>query len=166
MKDQEWTYEKPSTWGDGLWMTEPDKVQWTDQTSGLPCLAKRDMLMGYWCGYVGVDESHPFFKIPTQDLDDLLITHGDISYANTCSGNICHVVEEGENDNVWWIGFDCFCGEDNNPLTIAIFPDERFYGTYKSLEFVKAQCASLAIQLIAIRYTPNIFLHPYPQIIT
>jgi hypothetical protein len=34
-----------------------------DEATGLPCLAVRPNpeIMGNWCGYVGVDQSHPFF---------------------------------------------------------------------------------------------------------
>jgi hypothetical protein len=39
-----------SAWGPGPWTDEPDKVQWTDTATGLPCLAKRNPRGGHWCG--------------------------------------------------------------------------------------------------------------------
>jgi hypothetical protein len=47
-----------STWDAGAWMDEPDKVEWRDEATGLPCLAVRGP-MGAWCGYVGVPPDHP-----------------------------------------------------------------------------------------------------------
>lgn len=44
-------------WGDGPWQGEPDKRQWQDKTTGLPCLMVRGP-SGSWCGYVGVPPGH------------------------------------------------------------------------------------------------------------
>jgi hypothetical protein len=41
-------------WGEGEWNNEPDKVQWQDEETGLPCLVVRSPMGGNWCGYVGV----------------------------------------------------------------------------------------------------------------
>ena len=48
------------TWVPGPWDNEPDKVQWKDPYSGLPCLAVRGPI-GAWCGYVGVGPEHPWY---------------------------------------------------------------------------------------------------------
>ena len=60
MEHKTWTTMNKSTWGDGPWMAEPDKEQWPDETTGLPCLIKRNQF-GALCGYVGVAEGHPWF---------------------------------------------------------------------------------------------------------
>ncbi len=62
MKTLEYKFVNKSTWGDGPWQNEPDKVQWTDQDTRLPCLAVRNGRIGNWCGYVGVSNDHPFFN--------------------------------------------------------------------------------------------------------
>jgi hypothetical protein len=49
-----------SAWGRGPWQQEPDKVQWQDEATGLPCLIVRAW-SGALCGYVGVAEGHPLF---------------------------------------------------------------------------------------------------------
>ena len=46
-----------SVWGPGPWQNEPDKRQWQDEATGLPCLIVRNS-MGALCGYVGVSEGH------------------------------------------------------------------------------------------------------------
>lgn len=48
-----------STWGEGPWQDEPDKVQWQDEETGYPCLIVRNPHMGFLCGYVGVPPGHP-----------------------------------------------------------------------------------------------------------
>ena len=47
-----------TSWGQGPWMSEPDKLQWQDEATGLPCLIVRGS-SGSWCGYVGVHPYHP-----------------------------------------------------------------------------------------------------------
>jgi hypothetical protein len=83
-----------------------------------------------------------------------------VSYADTCSGSICHVVEEGENDNVWWIGFDCFGYRDTNPYMLTLLANAKvpYEETYKTLEFVKRECSILAAQLFA--YSCNVHQTP------
>lgn len=42
-----------SGWARGVWDSEPDKIQWQDAETGLPCLIVRGPV-GALCGYVGV----------------------------------------------------------------------------------------------------------------
>lgn len=51
-----------SDWGKGPWQDEPDKVQWQDNATGIPCLAVRNSL-GNWCGYVGVSKGHKLYEV-------------------------------------------------------------------------------------------------------
>lgn len=61
MKTREWRWDKiKPSWGPGPWEEEPDKRQWTDPATGLPCLIVRNRLGGL-CGYVGVPPSHPWY---------------------------------------------------------------------------------------------------------
>jgi hypothetical protein len=46
-------------WGEGPWQNEPDRLEWTDQETGLHCLIIRTNISGSLCGYVGVEPSHP-----------------------------------------------------------------------------------------------------------
>jgi hypothetical protein len=47
-------------WPAGEWDGEPDKLFWTDATTGLPCLIVRNR-MGALCGYVAVDSTHRLY---------------------------------------------------------------------------------------------------------
>lgn len=148
-------------WGDGPWQSEPDRVDFVH--AGYVCLIRRGPV-GALCGYVGVDESHPFFGKGYDDVDDLAV-HGGLTYANECAGEICHVPEPGMPDHVWWLGFDCSHAGDVAPAMQAFerkmheetgadvwkrLPFENEHETYRTLEYVRAQTESLAEQLRAI----------------
>lgn len=166
-----------STWGDGPWQDEPDKVQWTDEATGLPCLAVRTPWSGNWCGYVGVAEGHPAFGQGYDEADRLadpdddgyrgLRVHGGLTFADFCQEGeeetgICHVPQPGQPERVWWFGFDCAHSGDISPASDARtrsygLKPLRFGGTngwpedkYRTLEYVQAECADLARQLRAI----------------
>lgn len=156
-----------TTWPAGPWMDEPDKAQWTDPATGLPCIAVRHPRWGHWCGYVGVDETHRLYGDQGGDLDG----HGGITFADVCnpdateSEGICHVPGDGDPAHVWWFGFDCLHWDDAAPLG----PDEQLrrlgvgvgvmlpeaqhipWGTYKTLAYVRETCAELAAELAALR---------------
>lgn len=132
-----------SDWQTGPWQKEPDKKQWLDEVTGLPCLIVRHPEMGHLCGYVGVSKGHPWFEKGYDDVNARV--HYGLTYANHCADKICHVVEEGEDDNVWWLGFDCAHCDDRSALT-ARYKDLRPLGAYKDIAFVEAECRSLAQQ--------------------
>lgn len=164
---KEWKFYDKSAWGEGPWLNEPDKVQWTDKATGFTCLAVRasrpgdfdkklNMLagLGHWCGYVGVPENHPLFGKSYGDVD--ADVHGGLTFADRCDEQdkehgICHVGEE----KLWWFGFDCAHSGDLSPGTKAVLKklDESrshygdFEEKYRDLNYVKAECANLAAQL-------------------
>lgn len=120
MKTMEWRFDasRPSWYPyPGPWDDEPDKAQWVDEATGLPCLIVRNRL-GALCGYVGVSAGHPFFE---KGYDDVPVdVHGGLTFSGKCQPEpigdvldrrdpeerVCHVVDPGEDDNVWWLGFD------------------------------------------------------------
>lgn len=158
MKERTYTtIERSQTdWGSGPWDDEPDKIQWPDKATGLPCLAVRNEIMGNWCGYVGVDDTHPLHG---KDCSDVGVqVHGGVTFARGCAAGeseatgICHVPDEGEPDHVWWIGFDCAHAWDLVPHMARQYKKMGFLpdGTYKTLEFVQRECAQLAAQLASM----------------
>lgn len=147
-----------STWGDGPWQNEPDKVQYPDPETGLPCLIVRNY-SGALCGYVGITESHPYYK-KDYDTPDVSV-HGGITFADMCSPGgdeahgICHVPGLGEPDHVWWLGFDCHHAFDLAPGMEARYKTQlpMLYHSdniYRDIPYVKSQIASLAKQLKAL----------------
>lgn len=157
-----WTIDKTS-WGNGDWNKgfdgkgEPDKRQWEDEHTGLPCLIVRNH-HGSLCGYVGVSQGHPFFKKGGYDFD--LEVHGGITFTGGCDSNyepsmgICHI--DPSNDNVWWLGFDCGHFMDVSPAMAARlkivedFPAIDFAKCYRNIDYVTAEVQSLAKQLKAL----------------
>jgi hypothetical protein len=145
-------YDK-SKWPRGPWDDEPDKVQWQDEATGLPCMIRRSPIMGSWCGYVGVSPDHPAFGQDYNAIDDERISvHGGLAYAGGCTDgvspeiSICHVVEPGEPDHVWWLGFDCGHAFDHSPALSYVLPD----AIYRDQSYIENEVRQLASQLAEI----------------
>jgi len=128
-------------WGSGPWDNEPDRVEWRCPDTSFACLMVRNG-MGAWCGYVGVPSTHPFHGDGYDEHYDLCV-HGGLTYAEACSGRVCHVPEPGESDDVWWFGFDCGHWRD----TIPAMPTPLSHTEYRDVAFVKAEVKRLAHQL-------------------
>ena len=85
--------------------------------------------------------------------------HGGITFSSRChqgeeSRSICHIAGEGEDDKVWWFGFDCGHGGDIVPsmeFQMSKFRSEFMpvvpVDTYRNIEYVKNEIKSLARQL-------------------
>jgi hypothetical protein len=153
MKTIEYRTIDKSAWLDGPWKDEADKIQWQDEATGLPCLIVRNAFGGHLCGYVGVPEGHSLFKMPYTDAD--VTAHGGLTFSDTCQPDaeehgICHLPDEGESDHVWWLGFDCAHSHDYCPgyakLRLSVLASG---GTYKTIEYVRNECADLAKQIAA-----------------
>lgn len=150
----------------GPWRDEPNKMQWVDSATQLPCLIVRSGL-GALCGYAGVFEGHPLFGKDCDDADADFDVHGGLTFAAKCahgakeSEGVCHVPEPGSPDNVWWFGFDCAHLGDLCPL-IPLLEETRneswillsggpFNESYKNVPYVVAEVTSLALQLHALQ---------------
>lgn len=148
-----------SEWGDGLWQDEPDRVDWRDDATGLPCLALRNATLGHWCGYVGLPPGHPWHGKGYEDLLSLP-AHGGVNFVSKCDegegpDRVCHVPLPGEPDDVWWIGFDCGHYGDLSPGTLLldrVLHDHGFVmpvfgrGEYRSLDYVRRCCTEMAVE--------------------
>ncbi len=141
-----------SSWGPGPWQDEPDKRQWKDQATGLPCLIVRGPV-GALCGYVGVPPGHPLHG---QGYDEAgLDCHGGLTYAAGCSSaknpetGVCHIPDPGEPDHVWWFGFDCAHFSDLTPGLDSKYRFNQSGQSYRDIGYVTAECTSLAKQLAA-----------------
>jgi hypothetical protein len=185
MQAREWTFVDKSTWGEGSWQQEPDKKQWQDEMTGLPCLIVRGPSGGL-CGYVGVAPGHAWYgkrhseclECHEEDehgtciwdghrIDDRLRVHGGITFSEFCiedpeqkEQGICHIVEPGEFDKVWWFGFDCAHSGDQTPGSDAKIRDvllargtylNNDYATYRDIAYVEQEVQSLAKQLSEVQ---------------
>lgn len=144
-------------WGDGPWSEEPDRVEWRDGPTGLPCLARRHDRFGHWCGYVGVGPDHPLFE---SGEDEVLPAHGGVTYTGHCEDDerplrerVCHLAEPGEPDQLWWFGFDCAHAGDLSPGMHAMEREASMRlgiripslgSTYRDIGYVKVVCGMMA----------------------
>ena len=143
-----------SKWPDGPWKTEPDRVEF--KHAGLPCLITRHPRFGHLCGYAAVPPGHPLHGYAYGEIETNIQVHGGVTYAHSCSGQICHVPEPGEPADVWWYGFDCGHCHDISPGIEEIFRpstvDALWMGAaYRDMAYVRCETESLAEQLAGVR---------------
>jgi len=166
-KPEPLTFDK-STWGDGPWQSEPDRIEF--EHAGLPCLMLRAR-NGGWCGYAAVPPSHPWHRKDYSSClsdppcgDDAfcyedtpagrVTVHGGLTYADACQGHICHVPKPGEPDNVWWFGFDCAHSGDVSPAYDSMWRGtslESREDSYRDVLYVRAEVERLAEQLARVK---------------
>ena len=161
MPERTWlwrTQVENELWGPGPWDSEPDKLTWMDEATGLDCMALRNRL-GAWCGYVGLGPEHPLHGLDYDEVSGVGV-HGGLTFADRCdetgvvpmSQRICHVPEPGRPGDVWWLGFDCAHAWDVAPGLRAW--TERLVDhppwpdwSYRDLAYVRSEVESLARQL-------------------
>lgn len=141
------------SWGEGPWLNEPDKKQWMDEETKLPCLIVRGPV-GALCGYVGVTKDHPYYGLDYLDIEDIDV-HGGLTFANRCNDNtdestgICH--KSDDPSDVWWLGFDCAHAGDLCPSINAMRDSmnlpQPMAEAYRDFEYVTAQVEWLASQI-------------------
>lgn len=141
-----------SGWERGPWDDEPDKIQWPDEATGLPCLIVRGPV-GALCGYVGVPAGHPWHGVDWDGVEPYPAVHGGLTFAGACSHedrawSICHDPGGGA-DDVWWLGFDCAHAGDytsmSSPARVRrLFP--HLGDTYRPIAYVRGQVTKLARQ--------------------
>ncbi len=136
---------------DGPWHAEPDHVEF--EHDGMPCILHRNAA---WCGYVAVPPGHPWHGKSYDQVD--VDVHGGPTYAEKCSGKICHVAKPGEPDDVWWIGFDCNHHGDLSLHDVNDYgsyrDDGHLVSLYRTVDYVKAETIKLAEQAKAAAVTP------------
>lgn len=149
-----------SSWGPGEWQDEPDKKQWRDEATGLPCLIVRNGEgSGSLCGYVGVPASHLYHGSDYNKVD--VEVHGGLTFASGCghgdnpARGVCHIPGAGEPDDVWWFGFDCAHAWDVRPASAARDRERGWDylerdATYRDFHYVTRQVTALASQLAAL----------------
>jgi len=156
-----------STWGDGPWQTEPDRVEWTH--AGLPCLALRNH-HGNWCGYAAVPPGHPRHGHDYDDGDVDVSVHGGLTYASACGFDCCHCGDFSPGmseppDVVGFTGLRHVADVSVARLNRSGFPwsgkpydhahavaANRFdVDVYRTLDYVQAETNNLADQLAALR---------------
>lgn len=123
---------------EGPWSNEPDELNFIDEATGLECLIYRQPEFGNLLGYVIIPEkSIPTFK-GIELLDYTLDVHGGVSYSD---------FDYRRGSGKYYIGFDCAHFGDWSPYMYSAHLSQEIRGTYRDIEFVKAECIKLARQL-------------------
>lgn len=133
----------------GKWLSEPDLCRW--HHAGLACLAIRDMSLGVWNGFVGVDASHSFngHSLDTilkskEAFDIFFSVYGGISTAGKLPAKYKELSK-----NLWWLGIETSHGGDlmpllkmeiNNPDMAKMLSGQ----TYKDFAFIRKETNKLA----------------------
>ena len=78
MQTRTWTSIDKSAWGPGAWQDEPDRIQFPDPPTGLPCQMVRHHKLGHWCGFVGLPDWHPWHGIQHHLVE--ADVHGGLSF--------------------------------------------------------------------------------------
>ena len=113
------------------------------EAHGLPCLVVLNEGLGNYCGYAGVPNDHPWYGktyMQLEQFDNYPDVHGGITFAG-------HI--KGQDDCIWWIGFDCAHAGDWLPhMTgewLAIEPHHKW-----TVEEVAEETRRLAEQLAEV----------------
>lgn len=154
------TFIDKEGWPKGEWLKEPDRIFWVDKKTKYPCIILRRENHGALCGYVGVPETHPYFKKEYHEIENINV-HGDLTFSDECSENELGVCHPGY-EKVWWLGFDCLHSGDYAPaysqkstlldnLIIGFCQELPTYGTYRNIIYVQKECQKLAKQLKKVK---------------
>ena len=155
MDKMEWQdHPERSKFKPGPWLNEPDRIQWRDDATGLPCLMNRK---GVWCGYVGVDKTSPLYEKSCSDIGGEFEVHGGLSYSDLAKagGLICCGLE-GEDDELWWLGFDCGHYMDYRSVVSDLPVFSREDGIYRDVVYVHGEVTNLAKQIVEVAQTVKV----------
>lgn len=151
--------EKPSSvlldksaWPDGPWKEEPDLQAWKTEV-GYPALIVRNEVCGNLCGYVFINDKHPWHGLEfTHDSCKDVKVHGGLNYSGSELAPLGMKIDASP---LWGFGFDCGHSYDYLPGMVAIissldnnpFTQAFEGGAYRDVAYAMEQCESLAAQL-------------------
>ncbi len=132
----------------GKWLSEPDLCHWDYKS--VSCLVLRDMALGTWKGYVGVNKQHPFFRktlIDFSKIDDAGMNSA--VYGGICTAGKIPVKYKKYGSNLWWFGIETSYGADYMPLlkldtANADMVKLTSKQTYKDFSFIRRETNVLA----------------------
>jgi hypothetical protein len=123
---------------------EGDEREFED--SGYHCIVHRDRGAGYWSGFVGIPDTHPYHGIAYDDVEEIDI-HGGLEFSGP-------QIESGHGrPGLWYFGFDCDHFDDVTPKELSsldpVSLSLKRTASYKRVEFVEQEVRKLAGQLRA-----------------
>lgn len=131
------------------WENEPYLVEFV--YIGYNCLIWRNPALKFLCGYVGLPEGNKYYGVHYDEID--LNVHGGFTFAGSFSGERKSKCEDN-NNNLWWIGFDCGHYGDYIPSMEEMFNyiDFDIEGAieediYRNIDYVKSQIYGIVEQI-------------------
>jgi len=145
-----------TNWPPGPWDSEPDRIEWRDEATGLPCVIIRPNNDGHLCGYVGVPIWHMFYGKHCDDIgfddDEYTGPYRGVTYAKHGNAHVRHTQLTNEPDRFWWLGFSCDGWGDGQPGR-PIDPEfgmslDRVQRQYRTVPQVREDCTKFAQMII------------------
>lgn len=128
----------------GEWCKEPDLSRWIH--NDMDCLVVRDMSLGIWKGFVGVNQQHLFYK---KSIENFLATEKGMDFFLETGGRLFNagrlpIRYREYTSNLWWIGMDTSQGNDYMPLLKLENSVTVSQQTYKNFSFIRKETNKLA----------------------
>jgi len=143
---KEWT--KRNEIESGPWTYEPDSDFGIDR--GVQWAILRHPNLGHLCGYIGV----PSESLPPGKENDFEV-HGGVTFD-----------QKGDDNDLFWIGFDCSHSWDYVPGLPADFRfDPPAKETYKQISYVKNEITNLITQYLEKKANPMQHVSAYSDLI-
>jgi hypothetical protein len=122
------------------WLDEPLECRWVDEATGLPCYAWRFHDNWTWCGYVGYSSKRQLAVKAC--VHGGVSFHGKIGFDLQSFADAVWLARAGHDTKyMWWMGFSNVHLGDFVP----VFPERG--GAWRSLDFVRTECAKLALAI-------------------
>lgn len=138
-------------WPAGPWHDEPDRIDWVDPPTGVPCMMRRNDF-GAWCGYVAIPPTHPWVNLSRDEMSPSPHCHGGLTFKDHWedwkpeNGDRYRDADIGT--TLPWIGFDCHHGFDLGPALSSDHSDEN--RVYRDVQYVTAEVVHLAQHVIDV----------------
>lgn len=128
------------------WETEPDFLEFIDESTGYRCFIQRHPELKHLCGYVELPKEHKLYGKDNMDNEEIfneIDVHGGVTY----TGEIRFKQQDYTIDYV--VGFDCAHAGDYSPYFLPFLGMNKRIAneTYKDIEYVTNECKNLAKQL-------------------
>ena len=133
----------------GKWLNEPDFCSWFH--NGFPCLVSRDMNVGTWNGFVGVDSEHSLFGKNINALFDdpevAVILFGGAVYGGIVSAGLVPNELKDLDQKYWWFGISTAHINDFLPLGKT----NTTKSSYKDFKFIRKEANKLTNLLLKLK---------------
>lgn len=127
------------------WETEPDFLEFIDESTGYRCFIQRHPELKHLCGYVELPKEHKLYGKDNMDNEEIfneIDVHGGVTYTN-------EIRFKQQNYTIdYVVGFDCAHAGDYSPFFLPWGMNKIIWNdTYKDIEYVTNECKKLAKKL-------------------